>query len=191
MSKFKITKTKIPNVLVIEPKIFQDERGFFLESYNFRDFEELGIKKTFVQDNQSFSKKGVLRGLHFQTVSPQGKLVRVVIGKVFDVAVDLRRNSPTFGEYFGIILSSDNFKMLYIPEGFAHGFLGLTDVQFQYKVTNYYLPKYDSGLIWNDLDIDIKWPFDEFNIKNPIISSKDRNLPKLSEFETPFIFKKV
>lgn len=167
---------------MIEPTLFGDERGFFMESYNKRDFYQMGFKKDFVQDNHSKSKKGVLRGLHFQTRDPQGKLIRVIKGKVYDVAVDLRSNSKTKGTYVGTILSEENKKMFYIPEGFAHGFLTVSDeVEFLYKVTNYYNAEYDSGIIWNDSSINIKWPLEEYGIKKPIISQKDQNLLQLKE----------
>lgn len=170
---------------IIEPTVFGDHRGFFMETYAKRDFLNIGLTVEFVQDNHSKSKKGVLRGLHFQTKYPQSKLVRVTSGAVFDVAVDLRKNTPTFGQYFGIELSEENKKMFYIPEGFAHGFLALTDtVEFLYKTTNYYYPEYDSGVIWNDPDINIAWPLKKYGIK-PILSPKDEKLPRLKDIK-PF-----
>jgi dTDP-4-dehydrorhamnose 3,5-epimerase len=143
----------------------------------------------FVQDNHSKSQKGVLRGLHFQSEHPQGKLVRVVVGKVFDVAVDIRKGSSTFGNYFGVELSAKNRIMLYIPEGFAHGFLTLSDeAEFLYKTTEYYCADCDVGIIWNDAEINIKWPLEEYNIKEPVLSKKDGNLPSLAEIDSPFYY---
>lgn len=182
MSKFKKVSTPIEGLYIIEPTVFGDNRGFFMESWNKKEFSEIGLDIDFVQDNHSRSKKGVLRGLHFQVKYPQGKLVRVVKGIVFDVAVDLRKNSPTFGKWYGVILSEENKKMFYIPEGFAHGFLVLSDeADFLYKTTEYYYPEYDAGVIWNDPDINIKWPFEEYGIKEPILSEKDKKLPQLKE----------
>ena len=180
MGKFEFIATPIKDLVVIVPKVFEDNRGFFMESYNFRDFRENGIDVIFVQDNHSKSKKGVLRGLHFQKKHPQGKLVRVIKGKVFDVAVDLRKGSPTFGKWFGIELSAENKKQLYIPVGFAHGFLSLDDdTEFVYKCTDYYYPEDECGIAWNDPDLNIKWPLDE--VKEVIISNKDKNLPNFKE----------
>ena len=187
MGKFKIIETSIEGLYIIEPTVFGDNRGFFMESYNKREFEKIGLDMNFVQDNHSRSKKGVLRGLHFQKKHPQGKLVRVIRGKVFDVAVDLRKGSPTFGKWYGIILSDENHLMFYIPEGFAHGFLVLSEeADFFYKCTDFYYPEYDAGIIWNDPDIGIKWPFGEYRIKEPILSEKDSKLPRLRDIEIPF-----
>jgi len=187
MGKFKIIETSIEGLYIIEPTVFGDNRGFFMESYNKREFEKIGLDMNFVQDNHSRSKKGVLRGLHFQRKHPQGKLVRVIRGKVFDVAVDLRKGSPTFGKWYGIILSDENHLMFYIPEGFAHGFLVLSEeADFFYKCTDFYYPEYDAGIIWNDPDIGIKWPFEEYGIKEPILSEKDSKLPRLRDIEIPF-----
>lgn len=162
MSKFKFLETDIKDVFVIEPTLFGDDRGYFMETYNYNEFSQNGLKMTFVQDNQSKSKKGVLRGLHFQVNNPQGKLVRVIKGKVFDVAVDLRTNSETFGKWTSVILSDENKKQFYIPEGFAHGFLVMSDeAEFVYKCTNFYDPSSESGIIWNDKDINIHWPIEE------------------------------
>jgi dTDP-4-dehydrorhamnose 3,5-epimerase len=165
------TKLAIPDVVLIEPKVFGDDRGFFFESYNQRQFEEaIGRKVTFVQDNHSRSVKGVLRGLHYQIQQPQGKLVRVVQGEVFDVAVDLRKSSPTFGQWIGEILSAENKKQLWIPEGFAHGFLVLSEsAEFLYKTTDYYSPKHERCLAWNDPTLTIGWPFEG----QPSFSSRD------------------
>lgn len=168
----KATPTKIPDVLIIEPDIFGDERGFFFESFNQQKFEAaIGEKVDFVQDNHSKSAKGVLRGLHYQLPpNAQGKLVRVVEGKVFDVAVDIRKNSPTFGYWVGEILSAENKKQLWIPEGFAHGFLTLSQTaEFLYKTTNYYAPQSDRSIVWNDPEIKVQWP----EVVEPQLSEKD------------------
>ena len=182
MGKFRFVETGIEGLWIIEPKVFGDERGFFMEFYNEREFKEAGIDVRFVQDNHSRSIKGVLRGLHFQKEHPQGKLVRVVRGAVYDVAVDLRPKSRTFGKWFATILSEENHRMMYIPEGFAHGFLALTDVvDFLYKVTDFYHPEDEGGIIWNDPDLGIEWPFEEYGIKDPIISEKDRKWKRFNE----------
>jgi len=177
----KATPTAIPNVLVIEPTVFGDERGFFFESYNAKVFAELtGVKADFVQDNHSRSARNVLRGLHYQIKQPQGKLVRVTAGEVFDVAVDLRKDSPTFGQWVGEYLSADNKKQLWIPEGFAHGFLVLSDyAEFLYKTTDYYAPEHERCIRWNDPDIAIQWP----EGVEPILSSKDASGTSLSAAE--------
>ncbi|TFZ25184.1 dTDP-4-dehydrorhamnose 3,5-epimerase [Stutzerimonas stutzeri] len=161
----------IPEVLLLEPRVFGDERGFFYESFNHRQFEEaVGRSVSFVQDNHSRSVKNVLRGLHYQVQQPQGKLVRVVQGEVFDVAVDIRRSSPTFSQWVGAILSAKNKHQLWVPEGFAHGFVVLSETaEFLYKTTNYYAPEHERSIIWNDLDLAIEWPVD---IK-PSLSAKD------------------
>ncbi|HHU93656.1 MAG TPA: dTDP-4-dehydrorhamnose 3,5-epimerase [Alcaligenaceae bacterium] len=161
----------IPEVVLIEPKVFGDERGFFFESFNHRQFEQaIGRSVEFVQDNHSKSIKHVLRGLHFQTQQPQGKLVRVVQGDVFDVAVDLRRDSPTFGQWAGAHLSAENKHQLWVPEGFAHGFVVLSDTaEFLYKTTDYYAPQFEAAIRWDDPDIGIEWPFEG----EPILSAKD------------------
>ncbi|ECO4563377.1 dTDP-4-dehydrorhamnose 3,5-epimerase, partial [Salmonella enterica] len=167
-----VIKTEIPDVLIFEPKVFSDERGFFMESFNQKVFEEaVGRKVEFVQDNHSKSTKGVLRGLHYQ-VEPyaQGKLVRCIAGEVFDVAVDIRKDSETFGKWVGVNISSENKRQLWIPEGFAHGFLVLSEeAEFVYKTSNFYNPDSDRGVAWNDPDIGINWPL----IKNPLLSNKD------------------
>lgn len=181
MNKFNFIKTDIKDLYIIEQMIFEDDRGYFMETYNKNDFFESGLKMTFVQDNQSKSKQGVLRGLHFQSENPQGKLVRVLEGEVFDVAVDLRKNSETFGKWHGIILSNKNKKQFYIPEGFAHGFLVLSkEATFSYKCTNFYSPKDESGIIWNDTDININWPIE--NKSNIILSEKDIKLQSFEEY---------
>lgn len=177
-----VIKTAIPDVLIFEPKVFGDDRGFFFESFNQRVFEEaVGRKVEFVQDNHSKSCKGVLRGLHYQ-LEPyaQGKLVRCVFGEVFDVAVDIRKSSPTFGKWVGVNLSAENKRQLWIPEGFAHGFLVLSDTaEFVYKTTNYYHPTSDRGIIWNDIHLNINWP----GGNNYILSAKDIKQPKFGEGE--------
>ncbi len=181
MGKFNFIKTPIEGVTVIEPTVFGDNRGYFMETYQYEDFKAAGLDMVFVQDNQSKSKKGVLRGLHYQTRNSQGKLVRVIKGEVYDVAVDLRQNSETFGKYFGVLLSEENKKQFYIPEGFAHGFLVLSDeAEFVYKCTNYYDPTSEAGLMWNDPDIGIEWPVkDGMEI---ILSEKDKVHPSFKEY---------
>ncbi|MGE4546015.1 MAG: dTDP-4-dehydrorhamnose 3,5-epimerase [Pedobacter sp.] len=166
-----IIATDIPEVLIFEPKVFGDDRGFFYESFNQRQWEAAtGQPRAFVQDNHSRSVKGVLRGLHYQIEQPQGKLVRCAVGEVFDVAVDIRKSSPTFGQWVGVILSAVNKRQLWVPEGFAHGFLVLSDIaEFLYKTTDYYAPEHERCITWNDPDIGIDWPFDE----EPKLSSKD------------------
>lgn len=173
MSKINVTACKINGLYVIEPKIFPDARGYFMETYNEQDFHEEGLTMKFVQDNQSMSVKGVLRGLHYQKQFPQGKLVRVIRGAVFDVAVDLRSGSETYGKWFGVELSAENKKQFYISEGFAHGFLVLSDeAEFVYKCTDFYHPGDEGGVIWNDPEIGIEWPISaDMNI---ILSEKDQ-----------------
>ena len=162
MGKITVTNCEIDGLYVIEPTVFPDARGYFVETYNQRDFEEAGLNMKFVQDNQSMSVKGVLRGLHFQKEHPQGKLVRVLRGEVFDVAVDLRKHSKTYGKWFGVVLSAENKKQFYISEGFAHGFLVLSDeAEFAYKCTDFYHPGDEGGIIWNDPSIGIEWPIAE------------------------------
>lgn len=168
----KVIPTEIPDVLIIEPQVYGDDRGFFLESFNQKDFrEKTGVNTTFVQDNHSMSLKNVLRGLHYQIPNPQGKLVRVVSGSVFDVAVDARKSSPTFGQWVGCVLSAENKRIFWVPEGFAHGFLVLSDrAEFLYKTTNYYYPQYEKTIAWNDADLGIDWPLEV----PPILSPKDQ-----------------
>lgn len=174
----KITPTNIPDVLIIEPKVFGDERGFFFESFNQAKFDAaIGKKVQFVQDNHSRSAKNVLRGLHYQIQQPQGKLVRVVQGAVYDVAVDIRQSSPTFGQHVGLELSAENKRMLWIPEGFAHGFLVLTDsAEFLYKTTDYYAPEYERSIAWDDPALNIQWPL----TVAPTLSGKDAQAPAFS-----------
>lgn len=173
MGKIKVTFCEIQGLAIIEPSVFGDERGYFIETYNQNDFKEAGLNMVFVQDNQSMSVKGVLRGLHYQKEFPQGKLVRVVRGSVFDVAVDLRAGSGTYGKWFGVELSAENKKQFYIPEGFAHGFLVLSDeAEFCYKCTDFYRPGDEGGMAWDDPEIGIDWPIgDEMKL---IISDKDQ-----------------
>ncbi|AXU48552.1 dTDP-4-dehydrorhamnose 3,5-epimerase [Clostridioides difficile] len=173
MGKFNFINTKIDGLYIIEPNVFCDERGYFMESYNKKDFKEHGLDMCFVQDNESSSRKGVLRGMHFQTKYPQGKLVKVTEGEVFDVAVDLRKDSQTFGKWEGVTLSDKNKKQFYIPEGFAHGFLVLSEkAVFSYKCTNYYHPEFESGFMWNDKQISIEWPLE--GIEEILLSAKDK-----------------
>lgn len=187
MGKITVTKCEIEGLCVIEPTVFKDERGFFMETYNQQDFKEAGLNMEFVQDNQSMSTKGVLRGLHFQKQYPQGKLVRVIRGAVFDVAVDLRKSSKTFGKWFGVELSAENKKQFYIPEGFAHGFLVLSDeAEFVYKCTDFYHPNDEGGLAWNDKEIGVDWPITED--MQLIISEKDQKWKGLSDTVKEFSF---
>ena len=185
MSKFNKIETGIKDLVVIEPTVFGDNRGFFMESYSKRDFYEIGLDMEFVQDNHSKSKKGVLRGLHFQTKHSQGKLVRVIRGSVWDVAVDLREGSTTFGKWYGVLLTEENKKIFYVPEGFAHGFITLeNETEFQYKCTDFYYPEYDAGVKWDDPDIGIEWPFEEFEMKKDdiLLSEKDNKQPGFKEY---------
>ncbi|MBD3249280.1 dTDP-4-dehydrorhamnose 3,5-epimerase [Candidatus Woesearchaeota archaeon] len=179
---FEFKKLRIPDVILITPKAFEDERGFFLESYKRSEFEKHGIPK-FVQDNHSKSKKNVLRGLHYQlNPVPQGKLVRCIKGKIFDVAVDIRKDSETYSKWVGVELSEENKHMLWIPPGFAHGYLVLEDdSEIQYKVTEEYSPEHDRGIIWSDPEINLNWP-----INNPILSEKDKAQPLLKDAENNY-----
>ena len=179
MGKITVETCHIEGLKVITPTVFGDERGYFVETYNYNDFKEVGIDLEFVQDNQSASKKGVLRGLHFQIHFPQDKLVRVIKGEVFDVVVDMRDGSKTYGKWFGVRLSEDNKKMFFIPKGFAHGFLVLSDyAEFAYKCTDFYHPNDEGGVIWNDEEIGIEWPIEEG--MELTISDKDTKWGKLS-----------
>lgn len=169
-----IQPTAIPDILILQPKVFGDARGFFMETYQFKQYHEAGITAPFVQDNHSGSRQNILRGLHYQIQKPQGKLVRVVAGEVYDVAVDIRRNSPTFGQYAASHLSSENHWQIWIPEGFAHGFYVLSDwAEVVYKTTDYYAPEWERTIRWDDPDIQIDWPL--VNGQEPILSDKDRN----------------
>ena len=184
MGKIKVTPCEIEGLYIIEPSVFGDERGYFMETYNQNDFKEAGLSMVFVQDNQSMSVKGVLRGLHYQKQYPQGKLVRVVRGSVFDVAVDLRSGSKTYGKWFGVELTAENKKQFYIPEGFAHGFLVLSDeAEFCYKCTDFYRPGDEGGMAWNDAKIGIEWPIEDG--MKLIISEKDQ---KWQGFKDTFKF---
>ncbi len=175
----KVVEAALAGVLIFEPRVFEDDRGFFFESFHKADYKKAGIKKDFVQDNHSSSIKGTLRGLHYQLNYPQGKLVRVTSGEVFDVAVDIRRGSPNFGKWFGEYLSADNKRQMYIPEGFAHGFCVVSETaEFLYKCTDFYVPSDNRGIIWNDPDIGISWP-----IRCPLLSNKDAVLPQLNELD--------
>jgi len=180
-----IVKTPLKDSVLIYPKVFEDERGHFFESYKENFFSDSGIPTNFVQDNQSMSMKGVLRGLHFQKPPfAQGKLVRVLKGKVLDVAVDVRKDSPTYGQWYSVILSEENKKIFWIPVGFAHGFLTLEDnTVFCYKCTNYYNSESDSGILWKDQDLKIDWRLEEFKIENPSLSEKDAKLQTLKEYK--------
>ena len=180
-TQMKITPTTIPDVLIIEPKVFGDARGFFFESFNQKAFNQAtGLNLNFVQDNHSRSAKGVLRGLHYQIQQPQGKLVRVVRGAVFDVAVDIRKSSPTFGKWAGVELTEDNHRQMWVPPGFAHGFLVLSDsADFLYKTTGYWAPEFERSILWGDPAIGIEWPIEQA----PLLSGKDRNSKLLKDAE--------
>jgi dTDP-4-dehydrorhamnose 3,5-epimerase len=180
----KVQPTALPNVHLLEPRVFNDERGFFLESFNQDSFcDDLGLDTAFVQDNHSRSTGPVLRGLHYQIQQPQGKLVRVVVGEIFDVAVDIRRQSSTFGQWVGYTLSANNFRQLWVPPGFAHGFLVLSEVaEVLYKTTNYYAPEHERAILWNDADLAIDWPLAG---KTPILSAKDQ---AASPFKTAEVY---
>ncbi len=194
MTKFTKTATSIDGVYIIEPTVFGDERGYFMETYSKADFEEIGLNYDFVQDNQSRSKKGVLRGLHFQKENTQAKLVRCIRGAVFDVAVDLRPGSKTYGKWEGVVLTEENKKQFMIPRGFAHGFLVLSDVaEFAYKCDDVYNHEAEGGLRWNDETVAIKWPFEElgadFKMEDLLTSEKDGNWPTLEELKQTELFK--
>ncbi len=183
MGNFNFEKTSIEGVYIITPKVFGDNRGYFMETYKQSEFEAVGITNVFVQDNQSKSRKGVLRGLHFQKTHPQAKLVRVIKGEVYDVAVDLRKNSPTFGKYVGVILSEENKKQFFVPKGFAHGFLVLSEeAEFVYKCDDLYHPEDEGGLLYCDKDVAIDWPETE----NITLSEKDKLHPTLADLDFAF-----
>ncbi|WP_235068992.1 dTDP-4-dehydrorhamnose 3,5-epimerase [Turicibacter sp. TJ11] len=188
MGNFNFIQTKIPDLYIIEPKVFGDDRGYFMESYSQKDFADAGLTMNFVQDNESKSRKGVLRGLHFQTQHTQGKLVRVTQGEVWDVAVDLRKGSPTYGQWEGVYLSAENKRQFYVPEGFAHGFVVTSDeAVFNYKCTDFYAPEYDSGLLWNDEEVGIDWPLEDLG--EILLSEKDQKQKTLKELiDLPFIY---
>jgi dTDP-4-dehydrorhamnose 3,5-epimerase len=180
----KVTPTKIKDVLLIEPTVFEDDRGFFYESYNQKDYEKIGVKVNFVQDNHSRSQKGTLRGLHYQINPGQAKLVRVIRGEVFDVAVDIRFGSPTFGQWVGYYLNAKNKYQMFIPTGFAHGFCVTTEfAEFEYKCSEFYSPGDERGIIWDDPDLAIDWP-----VKNPILSDKDKKNSPFKNIEKDFIY---
>ncbi len=192
MGKFKKTDTSIEGVCIIEPTVFGDNRGYFMETYSKEDFKELGLNYEFVQDNQSKSKKGVLRGLHFQKENTQAKLVRVIKGEVFDVAVDLRPGSKTYGKWEGVILSEENKKMFMIPRGFAHGFLVLSEeAEFTYKCDDIYNHEAEGGLAWNDPDVAINWPMGNMQISDLLTSEKDSKWPSLKELSKTDLFKNL
>ena len=181
MGQIKVTKAPIEGLYLIEPTVHGDSRGYFMETYNYNDYKEAGIDQVFVQDNQSSSVKNVLRGLHFQIQYPQDKLVRVIAGEVFDVAVDLRPGSPTFGRWHGVVLSAENKKQFFIPKGFAHGFLVLSEyAEFCYKCTDFYHPGDEGGLMWNDADIKVDWPLQEG--VELILSERDTKWGSFSEY---------
>jgi len=189
MEKFKLSKTDIPGVLVIEPHAFADNRGFFMEYYNKDEYAKIGFNEVFIQDNHSSSKKGVVRGLHYQlNPNPMGKLIKVIKGKVFDVGVDLRKGSPTYGRFYAQVLSEDNKKMLYFPPGFAHGFLSLADgTEVVYKCTGMFNGESERALLWNDPALMIPWPLDM--VGEIIVSERDKKHPLLSNVETNFSYK--
>ena len=192
MGKFKRIDTEIEGVCIIEPTVFGDNRGYFMETYNQEEFKEIGIDYNFVQDNQSKSKKGVLRGLHFQKENTQGKLVRVIKGSVYDVAVDLRRSSKTYGKWVGVELTEENKKMFFIPPYFAHGFLVLSDeAEFVYKCDDVYNPNAEGGLAWNDKDVNIEWPLGDMKIEDLLTSEKDAKWPTLAELRETDLFKNL
>ena len=182
---FKFIRQSIPEVVIIEPRVFRDKRGFFIETYKYSEFEDAGIRDHFIQDNHSQSAVGVLRGLQYQ-INPgaQGKLLRCLKGRIFDVAVDIRKGSPDYGKWIGVELSDENNKMIYIPPGFAHGFLTLSDMaEVFYKCTNEYSPAHERGIAWNDPEINIDWP-----VKSPILSEKDQSYPVLKDADNNFVY---
>ena len=183
---FQFKRLEIPDVVMIEPQIFRDERGFFMETYKYSEFATFGIKENFIQDNHSKSCRGVLRGLHYQNPPrAQGKLVRTIAGEIFDVAVDIRRSSPTYGRWVGARISAEDMRMLFIPAGFAHGFLALSDAaDVLYKTTDEYSPENEAGIIWSDPEIGIKWP-----TEMPQVSPRDANWPRLGEAVNAFVYK--
>ena len=192
MGKFKKIETSIKDVYIIEPTVYGDNRGYFMETYSDSEFEEIGLHYKFVQDNQSKSRKGVLRGLHFQKENTQAKLVRCIKGEVFDVAVDLRPGSETYGKWEGVVLSEENKKMFMIPRGFAHGFLVLSDeAEFTYKCDDIYNPNAEGGLAWNDKDVGIDWPLGDMKIEDLLTSEKDSKWPSLNELKETNLFKNL
>ncbi|OGO04616.1 MAG: dTDP-4-dehydrorhamnose 3,5-epimerase [Chloroflexi bacterium RBG_13_56_8] len=180
-----VIETKLPGVFIIEPTVYEDRRGYFYESYNYRDYAAHGMSDIFVQDNHSLSVRNTLRGLHYQAPPGQAKLVRVVAGEVYDVVVDIRWEGPTFGQWLGVTLSAENRRQIYIPEGFAHGFCVTSDsVELLYKVSSYYSPSDERGIAWDDPDIAIQWP-----TRTPILSERDRKHPRLAEVGRDFVYK--
>jgi len=187
MGEISVQKTPLEGVILIKPQYFKDPRGFFVESYNKKDYYDAGITVEFVQDNHSKSQKGVLRGLHYQHPHAQGKLIRVLKGKIFDVVVDIRVGSPTYGEQFTVILSEEAATLLYVPVGFAHGFLVMEDnTEVMYKVTDLYHPEGDAGILWSDTGLAIPWPLCDIGLEKPLLSEKDTGLPTLSDIQSPF-----
>jgi dTDP-4-dehydrorhamnose 3,5-epimerase len=187
MEKFNVILTELNGVTLIKPPIFEDQRGFFLESYNKMKFEKIGITTEFVQDNHSYSSKGVIRGLHYQRIYPQEKIVRVVSGSIYDVVVDIRRGSSSYGNSIGLYLSDQDITMIHVPVGFAHGFLALEgSTQVVYKTSEHYYPEYEAGILWNDPELCIPWPLEKYGITTPIVSMKDSKLPRLQDIDSPF-----
>lgn len=185
MGNFNFIKTEIEGLYIIEPKLYGDHRGYFMETYNYNEFKAAGLDMVFVQDNQSKSKKGVLRGMHFQTQHPQGKLVRAIKGEVFDVAIDLRKGSKTYGQWYGVLLTEENHRQFYVPEGFAHGFIVTSEeAEFAYKCTDFYHPEFEGGIAWNDPEIGIEWPLE--GIEEVLLSDKDKKAPTLREAKIEF-----
>lgn len=183
MGKFNFIKTKIKDLYIIEPTVFGDNRGYFMETYSEKEFKDAGLDYTFVQDNQSSSRKGVLRGLHFQKIHPQAKLVRVLKGEVYDVAVDLRKGSETYGQWVGVLLSEENKRQFMVPRGFAHGFLVTSDyAEFAYKCDEFYHPEDEGGIMYNDPDVNVEWP----DVGEIILSEKDKKHPTLKESKIVF-----
>lgn len=186
--KFARYPTALHDVTLIKPLIFRDSRGFFLESYNKKEFEAIGITTGYIQDNHSCSGKGVIRGLHFQRTRPQEKIVNVIQGSVYDVVVDVRKGSPQFGNYIGVVLTAEDATMIHMPAGFAHGFVALEDhTHVLYKTSEFYYPEYDAGIIWNDPDLGIPWPLEEYGITSPLVSEKDRRLPLFREIDSSVV----
>jgi dTDP-4-dehydrorhamnose 3,5-epimerase len=188
-NKFSRYPTQLQDVTLVKPILFKDSRGFFLESYNKNEFEKLGITTEYVQDNHSCSAKGVIRGLHYQRIHPQEKIVRVIRGSIYDVVVDIRNGSPYYGSAIGVKLSEQDMTMIHIPVGFAHGFLALEDsTHVVYKTSELYYPEYDAGVLWNDPELGIPWPLKENGISRPVVSEKDRKLPPLRDINSPFVY---
>jgi len=180
----RVIQTRLPGVLIIEPRVFEDVRGHFYESYNHREYAAHGVSEVFVQDNHSRSRRGTVRGLHYQIAPGQAKLVRVAVGEVFDVSVDIRHGSPTFGQWVGVVLSAENRRQVYVPVGFAHGFCVISDwADFLYKCSSYYDPEAERGIAWDDPDLSISWP-----TRSPLLSERDRHHPRLSEADRDYVY---